>query len=59
MKDLCAPDGLCVISGKNFGSRTNQSRLFVRSKSQKNEWRAHIREWVASLAKSAYGRLSL
>ena len=47
---LWVPDGLCVISGMSFRSRTNQSRLVVRCKGQENECHTHIREWIASLA---------
>jgi hypothetical protein len=56
MKDLWVPDGFCAVSGMSFRSRTNQSRLFVRSKGQENECGARIRKWIASLANGDTGR---
>ena len=59
MKDSLFPDGPCVMSGMSFRGRTNESRLFVRCQSHEDECRTDIREWIASLANSAYCRLRL
>jgi hypothetical protein len=56
MKDQRALNYVYVISGMSFRGRTNQFRLFVRSKGQENECSAHIRERIAGLSNTGNGR---
>ena len=46
-------DGIGAISGMRVRRNTNQFSLLFRCKSQKNEGRTHICEWITSLSDGA------